>query len=61
MYYEHDRYKPKSLAPEDGYFPPPWSPSEHPERTIGWLEFQKRLKENPEYYEPSSWDSKNGS
>lgn len=41
---------PKSLDPKDGYFPPPWNPDEHPEKTIGWLEFQKALKDDPEYY-----------
>lgn len=47
---ELDRYKPKSLKEEEGYFPPPWSIKEHPEKTEGWLEFQKALKDDPKYY-----------
>lgn len=49
-YLQEDRYTPKSMNPEDGYFPPPWSPSKFLERTIGWLEFQRAMKIDPEYY-----------
>ena len=34
----------------DAFFPPPWDIYEHPEKTIGWIEFQKALKKDPEYY-----------
>lgn len=47
---ELDKFKPKSLKPEDGYFPPPWNPNEFPEKTLGWLEFQRAMKEDPDYY-----------
>ncbi len=45
-----EKFKPKSLNPEDGYFPPPWNINDFPEKTLGWLEFQKEMKENPRYY-----------
>ncbi len=32
------------------FFPPPWNINEHPEKTEGWIEFQKELRKNPEYY-----------
>lgn len=35
---------------DDAVFPPPWNPYEHPEKTEGWIEFQKRMKEDPSYY-----------
>ena len=44
------RFSPKSLSPKDGYFPPPWNPDEFPDKTEGWLEFQKAMKEDPRYY-----------
>jgi hypothetical protein len=34
----------------DGFFPPPWNMNEHPEKTEGWIEFQKAMKKDPEYY-----------
>jgi hypothetical protein len=34
----------------DSYFPPPWDISDHPEKTEGWIEFQKQMRKNPEYY-----------
>ena len=51
-----NRYTPKSINPEDGYFPAPWNPNEFPERTIGWMEFQKEMKENPKYYLNKTWN-----
>ncbi len=47
---ELGKFKPKSLRPEDGYLPPPWNINDHLEKTIGWFEFQKAMKEDPEYY-----------
>ena len=32
------------------FFPPPWNIDEHPEKTEGWIEFQKALREDPAYY-----------
>jgi hypothetical protein len=32
------------------YFPPPWNPDEFPEKTKGWIEFQKCLKDDINYY-----------
>lgn len=43
------KYQKKELIME-GYFPPPWNPNEFPEKTEGWIEFQKYLREDPEYY-----------
>ncbi len=31
-------------------FPPPWNIYENPEKTEGWIEFQKEMKKHPEYY-----------
>lgn len=35
----------------DGYFPPPWDFIKYPEKTDGWLEFQKEARKHPEYYQ----------
>jgi hypothetical protein len=35
---------------DDGFFPPPWNFYEHPEKTEGWIEFQKHMRKDPEYY-----------
>lgn len=32
------------------YFLPPWDMNEFPEKTEGWIEFQKAMDKNPEYY-----------
>ncbi len=32
------------------YFPPPWNIYDYPEKTEGWIEFQKCMIEDPEYY-----------
>jgi len=32
------------------FFPPPWNINEFPEKTEGWIEFQKALKKDPAYY-----------
>lgn len=32
------------------YFPPPWNVYEFPEKTEGWIEFQKYLRKDPVYY-----------
>jgi len=32
------------------FFPPPWNVSEHPEKTEGWIEFQKAMRASPNYY-----------
>ena len=34
----------------DGFFPPPWNIFDHPEKTEGWIEFQKEMKKDPDYY-----------
>ena len=34
----------------DGFFPPPWNIYEFPEKTEGWIEFQKYLRKDPDYY-----------
>lgn len=47
---EMGKFRPKSLKPEDGYFPPPWDIDDNLEKTIGWFEFQKAMKEDPQYY-----------
>jgi|GEM_PF-4607487 len=33
-----------------GYFPPPWNPNEHPEKTEGWIAFQEEQRKDPGYY-----------
>jgi hypothetical protein len=40
----------KREDPNNGFFPPPWNPNEHPEKTEGWLEFQREMKKYPKYY-----------
>ena len=43
-----ERLNPEAL--EDGFFPPPWNFYEHPEKTEGWIEFQRAMRKDPEYY-----------
>lgn len=34
-----------SILPEnEGFEPPPWNINEHPEKTEGWIEFQKMMR-----------------
>ncbi len=35
---------------EKGFFPPPWDFVKYPEKTEGWLEFQKEMRKHPSYY-----------
>jgi len=35
---------------EDGFYPPPWNIYEYPEKTEGWIEFQKEMRKDPSYY-----------
>lgn len=45
--------QPKRLSPEaleEGFFPPPWNIYDHPEKTKGWIEFQRALRKDPKYY-----------
>lgn len=32
------------------FFPPPWNCYENPERTQGWIEFQKEMRKDPNFY-----------
>jgi len=32
------------------FFPPPWNMSDHQEKTEGWIEFQRCMRKDPEYY-----------
>lgn len=32
------------------FFPPPWDINENPEKTEGWIEFQRAMKRDPDYY-----------
>ncbi len=32
------------------YFPPPWNITDNPEKTDGWIEFQKAMRKDPGYY-----------
>jgi hypothetical protein len=43
----------------DTYFLPPWNMNEHPEKTEGWIAFQKAMKDDPEYYLPDEIKLKN--
>ncbi len=45
--------QPERLNPEDlkeGFFPPPWNFYEHPEKTEGWIEFQREMRKDAKYY-----------
>lgn len=35
---------------EDGFFPPPWNINDYPEKTLGWIEFQKAMRADPQIY-----------
>lgn len=35
---------------EYNIFPPPWDFVKYPEKTEGWIEFQKEFLKHPEYY-----------
>jgi hypothetical protein len=39
----------------ESFFPPPWNPNEHPEKTEGWIEFQRAQSKNPIYYRTFDW------
>lgn len=43
-----ERLNPEAL--EEGFFPPPWNINEHPEKTAGWIEFQREMRKDPKYY-----------
>ena len=32
------------------YFPPPWNMHENPEKTEGWIEFQRCMRKDPKHY-----------
>jgi hypothetical protein len=34
----------------DGLHPPPWNMYDHPEKTEGWIEYQKEMRKDPDYY-----------
>ena len=34
----------------EGFFPPPWSINDHPEKTEGWIAFQEAMRNDPDYY-----------
>jgi hypothetical protein len=50
----YDCNQPERSKREDhyigGYFPPPWNPNEHPEKTKGWIAFQEEQRKDPKYY-----------
>ena len=54
--YIFHKYQPERSKREDlenkyeSYFPPPWHIYEHPEKTEGWIEFQKEMRKDPKYY-----------
>lgn len=39
-----------NVEKDSGFFPPPWDFVKYPEKTEGWLEFQKESRKHPEYY-----------
>ncbi len=41
-------YKTQDL--DNGLFPPPWDFVKYPEKTEGWVEFQREMKRHPKYY-----------
>ena len=34
----------------ENLFPPPWNMYEYPEKTEGWMEFQRAMRKDPIYY-----------
>jgi hypothetical protein len=46
----YEKYYSKKNLNSEGYFPPPWNVLDHPEKTKGWIEFQKALRKDPNYY-----------
>ena len=34
----------------DDFFPPPWNPNEHEEKTQGWIGFQMFMRQDPNFY-----------
>jgi hypothetical protein len=45
-----ERSKREDVVDNGPFFPPPWSISEYPEKTEGWIEFQRAMKKDPKYY-----------
>jgi hypothetical protein len=45
-----ERLNPKTCSMDECLFPPPWNVYEHPEKTEGWIAFQREMKKDPEYY-----------
>lgn len=43
-----ERLNPKTHFEE--FFAPPWDMTKHPEKTEGWIEFQRAMKKDPSYY-----------
>lgn len=43
----HENYHPLL---EDAFFPPPWDLYQYPEKTEGWIEFQRAMRKDPDYY-----------
>lgn len=48
VYFQPERLNPEAL--KEGFFPPPWNFYEYPEKTEGWIEFQRAMRKDPEYY-----------
>lgn len=46
--YQPERLNEKTCS--EGFFPPPWNVNDHPEKTEGWIAFQKAIRNNPDYY-----------
>ncbi len=47
--YQPERLNPEALV-EEAFFPPPWNFYDHPEKTEGWIEFQRAMRKDPKYY-----------
>jgi len=41
-----------TVSKTDGYYPPPWDIYEFPEKTEGWIEYQRAMRKDPQYYGP---------
>lgn len=39
-----------STDKDEAFFPPPWNMLEYPEKTEGWMQFQREMRKFPEYY-----------
>jgi|HubBroStandDraft_4_1064222.scaffolds.fasta_scaffold421194_1 hypothetical protein len=54
-----ERLNPEAINVFESFFPPPWNINEYPEKTIGWIEYQREMRKDPKYYGCDSLNSEN--